>query len=146
MGRQTPPRAAAIHPVDRHVGQVLRARRRALQLSQSVVAARLGISFQQLQKYERGTNRISASALHGLSLALDLPVARFFEGLAAPENPGDARGRDLVAEMVAAPEGLALAEAFLNLPPGPIRNRLTALARAIGAGRATPPSPPAAGG
>jgi transcriptional regulator with XRE-family HTH domain len=135
MGRQTRPLSVAVHPVDRHVGQVLRARRRALQLSQSAVAARLGISFQQLQKYERGTNRISASALHGLSLALDLPVARFFEGLAAPESPDDARGRDLVAEMVAAPEGSALAEAFLNLPPGPIRNRLTALARAIGTGR-----------
>lgn len=135
MGRQTLRETAAVHPVDRHVGQVLRARRRALQLSQSAVALRLGISFQQLQKYERGTNRVSASALHGLSLALDLPVARFFEGLAEPENPGDARGRDLVAEMVAAPEGPALAEAFLNLPPGPIRHRLTALARAIGTGR-----------
>lgn len=135
MDRQIRPPSLAVHPVDRHVGQVLRARRRALQLSQSAVALQLGISFQQLQKYERGTNRVSASVLHGLSLALDLPVARFFEGLAEPDNPDDARGRDLVAEMVAAPEGPALAEAFLNLPPGPIRNRLTALARAIGAGR-----------
>jgi transcriptional regulator with XRE-family HTH domain len=121
--------------VDRHVGQVVRARRRALGLSQSAVADRLGVSFQQLQKYERGTNRVSASTLHSLSLVLDLPVARFFDGLAEPENPGDARGRDLVAELVAAPEGPALAEAFLNLPPGPIRTKLTALARAIGTGR-----------
>ena len=125
--------ASSVHPVDRHVGQVLRARRRALQLSQSAVAGQLGISFQQLQKYERGTNRISASALHMLSLALNLPVARFFDGLPGPENPDDGPGRDLVAEMISAPEGPALAEAFLKLPPGPIRNRLTALARAIGA-------------
>lgn len=137
MGRQTARSGSAVrpavHPVDRHVGQVIRARRRALQLSQTAVAEKLGVSFQQLQKYERGTNRVSASALHGLSLALDLPMARFFDGLPEPENPGEARGRDLVAEMVAAPEGPALAEAFLSLPPGQIRLRLTALARAIGA-------------
>ncbi len=144
MGRRNGSRNAApdaasvhppVHPVDRHVGQVVRARRRALGLSQSAVADRLGVSFQQLQKYERGANRVSASTLHALSLVLDLPVARFFDGLAEPENPGDARGRDLVAELVAAPEGPALAEAFLNLPPGPIRTKLTALARAIGTGR-----------
>ncbi len=132
MGRSMSSQVAGVHPVDRHVGQVLRARRRALQLSQAAVAGALGVSFQQLQKYERGTNRISASALHGLSLTLDLPVARFFDGLPEPENPDAGRGRDLVAEMVAAPEGPALAEAFLSLPPGPIRSRLTALARAIG--------------
>jgi transcriptional regulator with XRE-family HTH domain len=125
----------AIHPVDRHVGQVIRARRRALRLSQTVVAEKLGVTFQQLQKYERGTNRVSASALHGLSLALDLPLARFFDGLPDPGNPDETRGRDLVAEMVATPEGPALAEAFLSLPPGQIRVRLTALARAIGAER-----------
>jgi len=140
MGRRNGSRNAApdvisVHPVDRHVGQVLRARRRAVGLSQTAVADRLGVSFQQLQKYERGTNRVSASTLHTLSLVLDLPVARFFDGLAEPENPSNARGRDLVAELVAAPEGPALAEAFLNLPPGPIRTKLTALARAIGTGR-----------
>ncbi len=135
MGRQSAALNAAIHPVDRHVGQVVRTRRRALQLSQSAVAQQLGISFQQLQKYERGTNRISASVLHGLSLVLDLPVARFFDGLPEPDDLDRGRGRDLVAEMVAAPEGPALAEAFLDLPPGPIRTRLTALARAIGGAR-----------
>lgn len=135
MGRPPSPPPADVHPVDRHVGQRARARRRMLQLSQSAVAARLGVSFQQLQKYERGTNRISASTLHALSLALDLPVARFFEGLPEPDAGDDDGGRDLVAEMIAAPEGSALAEAFLRLPPGPIRRRLTALARAIGAAR-----------
>jgi transcriptional regulator with XRE-family HTH domain len=133
MGRRRPG-SEGVHPVDRHVGQVLRARRRALQLSQTAVADRLGVSFQQLQKYERGTNRVSASALHALSLALDLPVGRFFEGLPEPGDLDDG-ARDLVAEMIAAPEGPALAEAFLRLPPGPIRHRLTALARAIGAAR-----------
>lgn len=132
MGRQIVRQGRAVHPVDRHVGQVIRARRRTLQMSQTAVAEKLGISFQQLQKYERGTNRVSASALHGLSLALDLPMARFFDGLPHSEN-AEARGRDLVAEMVATPEGPALAEAFLSLPPGQIRLRLTALARAIGA-------------
>lgn len=137
MGRQVRAlEAGGVHPVDRHVGQVLRARRRALQLTQSAVADRLGVSFQQLQKYERGANRISASVLHTLSLVLDLPVARFFDGLPAPDNPDVGPGRDLVAEMISAPEGPALAEAFLSLPPGAIRNRLTALARAIGSAQA----------
>jgi transcriptional regulator with XRE-family HTH domain len=124
--------ASSAHPVDRHVGQVLRLRRRALGLSQQAVAARLGVTFQQVQKYERGANRISASALHGLTLILDLPVAAFFDGLTAPAgDTASQRGRDLVAELVAMPDGPALAEAFLALPPGPVRWRLAALARAV---------------
>ena len=131
MGRRRPG-SEGVHPVDRHVGQVLRARRRTLQLSQTAVADRLGVSFQQLQKYERGTNRVSASVLYTLSQVLDLPVGRFFDGLPGPEDADDGSARNLVAEMISAPEGPALAEAFLRLPPGAIRNRLTALARAIG--------------
>jgi transcriptional regulator with XRE-family HTH domain len=133
MGRSPKAISPAIHPVDRHVGLTARLRRRALSLSQATVAGQLGVSFQQLQKYERGANRISASSLHALSLILDLPVARFFDGLPAP---GDAAApRDLVAEMVAAPDGPALAEAFLDLPPGPVRARLTDLARSISGAR-----------
>jgi transcriptional regulator with XRE-family HTH domain len=141
MGRSAKPIEPAIHPVDRHVGLVARLRRRALSLSQSTVAGQLGVSFQQLQKYERGANRISASSLHALSLILDLPVAKFFDGLPAPPKPrsGAPAPRDLVTEMVAAPDGPALAKAFLDLPPGPVRARLTDLARSISGTRRTAP-------
>ena len=75
------------HPVDRHVGQRLRIRRRALGMSQMALASRLGVSFQQVQKYERGTNRLSASTLHAAAVALETPVAGFFAGLDGAGGP-----------------------------------------------------------
>lgn len=66
------------HPVDLHVGKVLADRRRALGLSQSEVARSVGITFQQLQKYERGVNRVSASRLFDICQVLALPVAAAF--------------------------------------------------------------------
>ncbi len=96
-------------------------------LSQQALAERIGLTFQQVQKYETGANRISASALHAISGALEVPVAFFFDGLpetvaAAPEAEAS-----LTARMLGAPGGLAMAEAWLDLPPGPLRLRLAAL-------------------
>ncbi len=68
-------------PVDVHVGSRLRARRRELEISQSQLAAKAGVTFQQIQKYERGVNRVSASSLWDFSRALGVPVGYFFEGL-----------------------------------------------------------------
>ena len=67
------------HPVDTHVGKRARLRRTMLGMSQEVVANALGITFQQLQKYERGTNRMSASRLYELSKTLKVPVSYFFD-------------------------------------------------------------------
>jgi len=69
------------HPVDEHVGARLRQLRKGIKLSQSALAERLGLTFQQVQKYERGTNRISASKLHEAAMVLDVPISSFFEGL-----------------------------------------------------------------
>ena len=66
-------------PVDIHVGSRVRQRRQLLGLSQEKLAAALGLTFQQVQKYERGTNRISASRLYAISQALDVPLYYFFE-------------------------------------------------------------------
>ena len=77
------------HPVDLHVGTRLRQQRRARGLSQTELGGRLGISFQQLQKYETGRNRISASRLWELADVLGVPVTCFFEGL-GPEEIGTA--------------------------------------------------------
>jgi len=121
------------HPVDRHVGLAIRARRRALGMSQQALARRLGVSFQQVQKYERGSNRVSASRLHAIAAVLETGVAAFFAGLpAGGEGPEPARA--LVMEMLAALGGPELAAAWLAVPPGPVRSRLTALVLAVGDG------------
>ena len=69
------------HKVDRHVGALIRAKRKALRMSQSELAEALGITFQQIQKYENGANRISSSKLYEIAQKLDTPLAAFFEGL-----------------------------------------------------------------
>ena len=73
------------HHVDTHVGQRVRARRKMLGLSQEALGAALGVSFQQVQKYEKGTNRAGASRLWQISEALKVPVQYFFEGLSTSE-------------------------------------------------------------
>lgn len=79
----------SIHPVDLHVGRRVRDLRKTLGVSQGRLADALGLTFQQVQKYERGTNRISASKLWDIARALKVDVAYFFHGLPDPEAPGD---------------------------------------------------------
>lgn len=124
---------AGPHPVDVHVGRAVRWRRKLRGLSQQALAERIGLTFQQVQKYETGANRISASALHAISGALEVPIAFFFDGL--PETVADAPEPEasLTARMLGAPGGLALAEAWLDLPPGPLRHRLAALVQTTAA-------------
>ena len=69
------------HPVDTHVGERIRARRKELQISQQFLANKLGITFQQVQKYERGANRVSASMLYETAQVLEVPIQWFFIGL-----------------------------------------------------------------
>ncbi len=72
--------SVSIHPVDLHVGLRLRLRRRELKITQTELAGHLGISFQQVQKYERGMNRLSASRLYEIARVLQVGVEYFFEG------------------------------------------------------------------
>src|SRR5580704_14977680 len=74
------------HPTDKHVGNRVRMRRLMLGMSQEKLADQLGLTFQQVQKYEKGTNRISASRLQEISHVLEVPVPFFFEG--APQSFG----------------------------------------------------------
>jgi len=124
------------HPVDQHVGRMIRVRRRALGMTQHALAARIGMTFQQVQKYERGANRVSASMLHAIAGALDCVPGVFFEGLDAGDRE-TGRAHGLLAEMLAAPGGAALAAAWLAVPPGLVRSRLTALVLAVGDGAGT---------
>lgn len=77
------------HPIDLHVGKRLRETRAAKGLSQEKLANRIGISFQQIQKYETGANRIGSSRLWEIAEVLGVPVAHFFDGLESDVQPGD---------------------------------------------------------
>lgn len=127
------------HPVDAHVGQLLRHRRWLAGLTQQQLGDAVGIKFQQIQKYETGMNRISASRLWELSKALDVPVSFFFEGLVPA--PGDevegAEGNSV--EMVSAEgksdvlkekETMELIRAYYTIPEGQ-RRRLLDLAKVM---------------
>lgn len=120
--------------IDVHVGRRVRLRRHALGVTQQQLAAALGLSFQQVQKYERGANRISASKLFEIGRELDAPVSYFFEGL-EPERGGDAdvifaeRGR--VEKLLVEPGGSALVVAFLSIGSRALKRCLVDLAVAI---------------
>ena len=131
----SPPTTAprpGVHPVDAHVGAVVRARRKMRGISQQALAEQIGITFQQVQKYETGANRISASALHAIAGALEVPVAALFEGLDGSGQAADGP-MALAARLLGAPGGAALAAAWLDLPPGPLRRRLAALVETVAA-------------
>lgn len=98
--------------VDIYVGARIRLLRKLKGMSQDTLANILGLTFQQVQKYERGANRVSASKLHAIGLALDAPVAWFFEGLPTAAAPGP----DLALPL--SPEADGLARRFETLAPG----------------------------
>ena len=123
------------HHVDLHVGALIRARRKALGISQSELADWLGLTFQQVQKYERGANRVSASKLYEIAKTLQVPVSYFFEGLADPmtnevDEVGAAAER-VVTEFLSTPEGLELAEMFPKIGRGRVRRQVLDLVRAM---------------
>lgn len=90
------------HPVDLHVGRRLKQIRTLRRMSQTDVAKKLGLSFQQIQKYEIGSNRIAASRLYELSSVLGVPTSYFFEGMQdIPETPTGDRGIDIVTALAA---------------------------------------------
>lgn len=119
-------------PVDLHVGRRVRSRRRSLGITQARLALGVGVTFQQVQKYERGHNRISASALYRIASLLDAEIGFFFEGLPDPvEGRGDAPARLSVGlgdALLSTAGGAELAQAFLALSH-PVRVAIVALAR-----------------
>lgn len=122
MGKKKSP-----HPVDVHVGQGVRSRRMLRGMTQSVLAEQIGLTFQQLQKYESGANRISASRLWEIAQILDVPVASFFDGI-EPETSG---ARDL-PEFESPPdvEMLETAKAVQDLPRG-LQKEMQGLIRSL---------------
>ena len=124
-----------IHPTDKHVGQRVRMRRLMLGLSQTKLADALGLTFQQVQKYEKGTNRIGASRLQHISQILQVPAAFFFEGI--PKARGrhhaqtDAPSPQYVSDYLATPDGLHLTKAFMQIPDAKLRRSIVNLVEQI---------------
>jgi transcriptional regulator with XRE-family HTH domain len=101
-------------------------------MSQSELGKVAGITFQQVQKYERGANRMSASRLQQFANALDVDIAYFFEGAQSGERKRQQRALDTVEDFVASAEGRALIAAFMRIKDKNIRKRLVDAARAAG--------------
>ena len=114
-------------PVDMAIGARIRLRRKTLGLTQSVLAARIGVTFQQVQKYERGANRVSGSTLVGVARALDTTVG----WLVGEEGVGDSESEALL-QSLAAPGALELLQAFAEIERASARQALIALAREMG--------------
>jgi transcriptional regulator with XRE-family HTH domain len=126
-----PMTAHSAHPTDKHVGARLRMRRLMLDKSQEEVANALGLTFQQVQKYEKGANRISASRLQQLCKILSVPVPFFFEGL--PDTP-DVDGESAALNgVLATSDGIALASAYTRIRDPKVRRAIVALVEQIGA-------------
>jgi transcriptional regulator with XRE-family HTH domain len=123
------------NPVDKHVGSRVRMRRMMLSMSQGKLGDALGLTFQQVQKYEKGTNRIGASRLQHISHILQVPVAFFFEG--APHQPGQPKGTGeapsptYVSDFLATSDGLALIKAFTRIKEPKLRRHIVNLVEEI---------------
>jgi transcriptional regulator with XRE-family HTH domain len=123
------------NPVDLHVGSRIRLRRKILGISQERLAESLGLTFQQVQKYERGSNRVSASKLYDIAATLQVQVAYFFEGLAdpsvTPEGEIAPEAEHVVQDFLMTPEGLELAGLFPKITRARVRRRVLDLVRSM---------------
>lgn len=120
--------------IDQHVGARLRLRRSLLDMSQSELGEKLGVTFQQVQKYERGTNRVGASRLFHVARVMEVPISYFFEGLDT-EGDSELKGADseTLYDFIASPDGLALASAFAGISDQTVRRRVIDLLRSLSA-------------
>jgi transcriptional regulator with XRE-family HTH domain len=121
------------NPIDVHVGARLRQRRRHLGLSQEKLAQALNLTFQQVQKYERGSNRISASKLFSAARFLNVPVAWFFEDLEEGSGYDDSTGEAQAQAFLSSVEGAELAKAFPRIQSAKLRRRVLDLVRDLSA-------------
>jgi transcriptional regulator with XRE-family HTH domain len=123
----------APNPIDKHVGSRVRMRRMMLSMSQEKLGDALGLTFQQVQKYEKGTNRIGASRLQQIAHILQVSVSFFFEG--APHSPGggmsEAPSPAYVADFLATSDGLSLTKAFMRIKSNKLRRRIVDLVEQI---------------
>jgi transcriptional regulator with XRE-family HTH domain len=123
------------NPIDRHVGSRVRMQRMLAGVSQEKLGEALGLTFQQVQKYEKGTNRISASRLQQIAKMLGVPVAFFFEGAPTGDPPAggfaEMPATTYVADFLATSEGVQLSKAFVRIQNPRVRRRVIDLVEAL---------------
>jgi len=122
------------NPVDTHVGGRVRLRRMMQGMSQEKLGESLGITFQQIQKYEKGTNRIGASRLQHIAQVLEVPVSFFFEdapGSSTESGFAESRPAAFVTDFLTSTEGLQLNKAFVRIKDTKVRRRIVELVRAV---------------
>jgi transcriptional regulator with XRE-family HTH domain len=122
------------NPIDKHVGSRVRMRRMMVSMSQEKLGDALGLTFQQVQKYEKGTNRIGASRLQQISLILKVPVSFFFEGAPGPSSDGfgEAASPSYLTDFLTSTEGFALTKAFMRISNTRLRRRIIELVQEMG--------------
>ncbi|MFL5016360.1 MAG: helix-turn-helix domain-containing protein [Rhizobium sp.] len=125
------------NPIDIHVGSRIRLRRTMLGMSQEKLGESLGITFQQIQKYEKGTNRVGASRLQNISNILNVPVSFFFEDAPGEHSPGgggmEASSSNYVVDFLSSSEGLQLNRAFVKISDPKVRRKVVELVKALAA-------------
>ncbi|MBO6900634.1 MAG: helix-turn-helix transcriptional regulator [Rhizobiaceae bacterium] len=128
------------NPIDAHVGSRIRLRRNMLEMSQEKLGEMLGITFQQVQKYEKGTNRVGASRLQAIASILSVPPAFFFEG--APGMDSEPSGglaertsANYVVDFLSSTEGLRLNRAFVKITDPAVRKKIVELTESLAEGR-----------
>ncbi|MAZ83648.1 MAG: transcriptional regulator [Rhizobiales bacterium] len=126
------------NPIDVHVGSRVRLRRTMLGMSQEKLGEALGITFQQIQKYEKGTNRVGASRLQNISTILNVPVSFFFEDAPADVaggQPGmaEANSSNYVVDFLSSSEGLQLNRSFVKITDPKVRRKIVDLVKALAA-------------
>jgi transcriptional regulator with XRE-family HTH domain len=124
------------NPIDIHVGSRVRLRRMMLGMSQEKLGEQLGITFQQIQKFEKGTNRIGASRLQHIARVLSVPVSFFFEDAPATPNAGttgveESSSTNYVVDFLSSTEGIQLNKAFVRIKDAHQRRRIIDLVRSM---------------
>ena len=124
------------NPIDIHVGSRIRLRRTMLGMSQEKLGESLGITFQQVQKYEKGTNRVGASRLQNIASMLNVPVSFFFED-APGDNSADVDGMaesstSFVVNFLSSSEGLQLNRSFVKIKDPKVRRKIIDLVKTLG--------------
>lgn len=136
QGMNAKPETPEPHPVDTHVGNRLRVQRKLLGMSQEAIARSIGITFQQVQKYERGVNRMSASRLYDFSRVLHVPISFFFEGLESPSHDqlaglAEPEAGGFQAEPVLKADAIEALRAFSRVKEPALRKHIVNLIKAI---------------
>ncbi|MGQ0682957.1 helix-turn-helix domain-containing protein [Bradyrhizobium sp.] len=125
----------APNPVDKYVGSRVRMRRIMLGMSQEKLGEALGLTFQQIQKYEKGTNRVGASRLQQISEVLQVPVSFLFDGgpsgIALSESSAESASPAYISDFLATSEGLALTRAFTRIHDSKLRRSIVDLVEQI---------------